>query len=326
MSFPSQFRVLTLLATLPIGLVACESLPDMETRLATMTLSPDVYTARPGDSLESIAFRYQLNPAQLVALNPQMNFNENISGLKIKVHEPISQQAIAANGTRQSASGSTILAPQRPATTTVTPVITQPAIIRNTPPPVSSAELDYSQLLEVPASSSSAPVTSVPLNSVPLSSVPQSGPVEEVVADELEYSSLPLAAPQQIGAANAVSAWVWPTQGQVARAFAPGEAGGQGIDIAGVPGQQIHAANGGTVAYAGRDVGGGDGKLIILRHDSGLMTTYSHARQLFVAEDDVVSAGDVIASLGANARNESVLRFEVRQNGNPLNPMQFIGN
>ena len=119
---------------------------------------------------------------------------------------------------------------------------------------------------------------------------------------------------------------MWPTYGEVAREFAPSEAGGQGIDIAGVPGQQIKAVSGGTVVYAGRDVAGGDGKLIILRHADGLMTTYSHARQLFVAEDDVVNGGDVIASLGANARNESVLRFEVRRNGNPLNPMQFLGN
>jgi len=56
------------------------------------------------------------------------------------------------------------------------------------------------------------------------------------------------------------------------------------------------------------------------------MTTYSHAAEIFVAEDDVVRAGDVIASLGANARNESVLRFEVRQDGNPLNPMNFLTN
>lgn len=321
MSFPSQIRAMTLLATLPMGLVACASLPDMETRLASMTLSPDVYTARPGDSLESIAFRYQMNPAELAALNPLVTFDGNIAGQKVKVHELLNEQAIASNGLQRSSSGSTILAPQRPATTTVTPVITQPAIIQSAPPPVATAELDYSQLLEVPASSTSTPVTSLPLNPAP-----QSGPIEEVVADELEYASLPQATPQPLGAANTVGGWVWPTQGQVAREFAPTEAGGQGIDIAGVPGQQIHAANGGTVAYAGRDLGGGDGKLIILRHSNGLMTTYSHARQLFVAEDDVVRAGDVIASLGSNARNESVLRFEVRQNGNPLNPMQFIGN
>ena len=37
-----------------------------------------------------------------------------------------------------------------------------------------------------------------------------------------------------------------------------------------------------------------------------------------------VRAGDPIASLGSNANEESVLRFEVRRNGNPLNPMDFF--
>ena len=173
-------------------------------------------------------------------------------------------------------------------------------------------------------------------------SISQRTPIEEVVPDELAaetgYTSLPIATEGQVNGAgntqtivaaprgNATSGWVWPTWGEIAREFAPTEAGGHGIDIAGIPGQEIHAASGGTVAYAGRDLSGGDGKLIIIRHHSGLMSTYSHARQLFVAEDDVVRAGDVIASLGANAQNESVLRFEVRQDGNPLNPMNFLSN
>jgi len=175
-----------------------------------------------------------------------------------------------------------------------------------------------------------------PANAVNPNAVPglATGPIEEVVPDDLDYQSLEVADASMSTQANVIQApkgnatngWVWPTWGEVAREFAPTEAGGQGIDIAGVPGQEIHAASGGTVAYAGRDLAGGVGKLIILRHHSGLMTTYSHASQLFVAEDDVVRAGDVIASLGANARNESVLRFEVRQDGNPLNPMNFLAN
>ncbi|MCL4158161.1 UNVERIFIED_CONTAM: hypothetical protein GTU68_019774, partial [Idotea baltica] len=50
----------------------------------------------------------------------------------------------------------------------------------------------------------------------------------------------------------------------------------------------------GTVVYSGRDLSGG-GNLIIVRHNDELMTTYSHADQLFVAEDDQVVAGDPIA-------------------------------
>ena len=80
----------------------------------------------------------------------------------------------------------------------------------------------------------------------------------------------------------------------------------------------------GTVVYSGRDLSDSGGNLIIVRHPNNLMTTYSHADQLFVAEDDQVAAGDPIASLGWNANRESVLRFEVREDGNPLDPMQFL--
>jgi len=273
------------LATLPLGLVACGSIPQMEERLATMAFSPDIYVARPGDTIESVAYRYKLDPAELSAMNPTLVPGESI-----------------------------------------TEATTHPTVVTQAPIPTN--DLDYEQIKEIPASANRSQATQLP----------QSGFIEEVVADDLDYASLPPATTNQLADPNAsrniVAApsgssnvgWVWPTYGEVAREFAPSEAGGQGIDIAGVPGQQIKAVSSGTVVYAGRDVAGGDGKLIILRHADGLMTTYSHARQLFVAEDDVVNGGDVIASLGANARNESVLRFEVRQNGNPLNPMQFLGN
>jgi len=334
MCFPRQIRVMILLAATPWGLIACTSLPELEERLATMTLSPTEFVARPGDTIESIAFRYKMDPAEVAALNPQMLQGENITGQRIVVHQPLSApgEALAGGSGRQildsttfqrsTSDGRTILAP--PTSTSITAAAPQPTVISNAAEPINN--LDFEQIKEIPASANRSQVNALP----------QSGFNEEVVPDDWDYTSLPEATPAQLGAANstqvittdtnASTGWVWPTYGEVAREFAPSEAGGQGIDIAGVPGQQIKAVSGGTVVYAGRDVAGGDGKLIILRHADGLMTTYSHARQLFVAEDDVVNGGDVIASLGANARNESVLRFEVRRNGNPLNPMQFLGN
>ncbi len=338
MSFPKHLRPVALITTFPLWLIACASVPQMEDQLANMAFAPDIYVAQPGDSLESIAYRYRLDVAELSAMNPQLINGEFLTGQRIVVHRLANGQAAtlanATNPNRQilntttftqaPAGNSTILA-QQPANTTITAAVPQPTIIVEQPVPQNN--LTYQQIREIPASARVGP----------LGALPQSGFIEEVVPDELGYTTLPQATPEQLTSAsatqtlsaprgNATSGWVWPTYGEIAREFAPNEAGGQGIDIAGVPGQEIHAASGGTVAYAGRDVAGGDGKLIILRHQSGLMTTYSHAKQLFVAEDDVVRAGDVIASLGANARNESVLRFEVRQNGNPLNPMQFLGN
>lgn len=329
MSLNSQLRVSFMFALLPLLQIACASVPQVESRLKGFQLSQNTYVARPGDTLETIAFRYRLDEQELSAMNPQLS-GDIVTGQSIIVHQfsdtPASLQTASASTvqSRSSASTPNLASPTR---TTITSAVTQPTLIYDAP----EAEVSFEQIREIPANA----VT--PVNNPRAVRLP----IEEVVPDELDaqlgYTSLPIASQVQINTpatqniiaaprGNATNGWVWPTWGEIAREFSPTETGGHGIDIAGIPGQEIHAASGGTVAYAGRDLSGGDGKLIIIRHHSGLMTTYSHARQLFVAEDDVVRAGDVIASLGANARNESVLRFEVRQDGNPLNPMNFLTN
>lgn len=136
-------------------------------------------------------------------------------------------------------------------------------------------------------------------------------------------ANVPDSGRSNLAEAAANGAWTWPTQGQVARGFAPIQEGRHGVDIAGVPGQPVVAVSDGVVAYSGRDPSG-VGNLIIVRHDDSLLTAYSHTADLFVAENDTVSAGDPIATLGWNSRQESVLRFEVRRNGNSVNPMDFL--
>jgi len=174
-------------------------------------------------------------------------------------------------------------------------------------------------------------------------------PREEVIPDDLGPLSEPIGPsgpiasdgqPEQVevlaayrpvpgGTAQAPfpgAAWVWPTAGQIARGFAPERVDGQGIDIAGQPGQDVRAAAAGTVIYSGKSLAGDGGNLVILRHDDGLMTTYAHTDRLFVTEDDRVRAGDPIASLGSNEAFESVLSFEVRRAGEtgPLDPLRFL--
>ena len=332
MSLTSQLRVTFVIVALPLMQMACVSVPEVETRLKGLQWQPHVYKARAGDTLSTIAFRYELDEEELRAMNPGLS-DRLAAGQPVTVHNPSNDQFASETFTAAPIEDQSKVVIQEsavsagPRQTTITSAVTQPTQVYDAP----EGRVSFDDIREIPA------------NAIDPLSSPQAvrQPLEEVVPDELEaelgYESLPVATEEQINTAttqtivaaprgNATSGWVWPTWGEIAREFAPNETGGQGIDIAGIPGQEIHAASGGTVAYAGRDVSGGNGKLIIIRHHSGLMTTYSHAQQLFVAEDDVVRAGDVIASLGANARNESVLRFEVRQDGNPLNPMSFLTN
>ena len=96
-----------------------------------------------------------------------------------------------------------------------------------------------------------------------------------------------------------------------------------GLDIAVAQGTKIHAAYHGTVRAVGEDAR--SGKYIILRHDDGLETFYCHCSRIDAAEGDTVDADDVIARVGSTGWSTGPhLHFEVRKNGERLDPLQFL--
>lgn len=96
-----------------------------------------------------------------------------------------------------------------------------------------------------------------------------------------------------------------------------------GLDIAVAQGTKIHAAYHGQVRAVGEDER--SGKYIILRHDDGLETFYCHCSRIVAAEGDTVDAGDVIARVGSTGWSTGPhLHFEVRKNGERLDPLQFL--
>ena len=96
-----------------------------------------------------------------------------------------------------------------------------------------------------------------------------------------------------------------------------------GLDIAVPAGTKIHAAFHGQVRAVGEDSRAG--KYIILRHDDGMETFYCHCRSIDAAEGDTVDAGDVIARVGSTGWSTGPhVHFEVRKNGERLNPLQFL--
>ncbi len=117
--------------------------------------------------------------------------------------------------------------------------------------------------------------------------------------------------------------WQWPTNGQVTGKFGEGDSITAGIDIAGQKGQPVKAAGPGIVVYAGSGVRG-YGNLILLKHNDQFLSAYAHNDSLSVSENDVVEAGEVIATMG-NSDAESVrLHFEVRRDGQPQDPLNFL--
>lgn len=117
--------------------------------------------------------------------------------------------------------------------------------------------------------------------------------------------------------------WLWPIQGDVIKKFSPKGAGKKGIDIAGVPGQSIKAASPGKVVYSGSGLLG-YGQLIIIKHNTKFLSAYAHNRRLTVKEGEQVKSGQKIAELGMSGTNRPKLHFEIRRNGQPVDPLVYL--
>lgn len=117
--------------------------------------------------------------------------------------------------------------------------------------------------------------------------------------------------------------WQWPASGNVVGQFGDGGAITAGIDIAGQKGQPVKAAGPGIVVYAGSGVRG-YGKLILLKHNDQFLSAYAHNDTLQVSENDVVEAGEVIATMGDSDAEDVRLHFEVRKDGQPQDPLDYL--
>jgi lipoprotein NlpD len=105
--------------------------------------------------------------------------------------------------------------------------------------------------------------------------------------------------------------------------FRPDDPARKGMDIGGKEGQAIIATAGGEVVYSGSGLIG-YGELIIIKHNESLLSAYAHNRKRLVSEGQKVKAGERIAEMGRNDRNQAMLHFEIRLNGNPQDPRRYL--
>lgn len=96
-----------------------------------------------------------------------------------------------------------------------------------------------------------------------------------------------------------------------------------GLDIACSKGTPIKVTADGTVTFA--QYNGSYGKLVKVSHGNGVETWYAHCSQICTSVGQTVEAGDVIALVGSTGNSTGAhLHFEVRVNGNHVNPQNYI--
>jgi murein DD-endopeptidase MepM/ murein hydrolase activator NlpD len=123
---------------------------------------------------------------------------------------------------------------------------------------------------------------------------------------------------------------IWPVKGQILRPFGEQKSTeykvstlNNGIDIKAVEGTSVKVVDNGVVAFS--EWYNGAGKLVIVDHQNGFYSLYSHNSSLLVSRGENVIKGQFIALTGKTGSvEEPSLHFEIRKGGNPVDPMDYL--
>jgi lipoprotein NlpD len=128
-------------------------------------------------------------------------------------------------------------------------------------------------------------------------------------------------APRGEAVAKADRTFGKPARGAIIQGF--DGRGSKGIDFAGAKGDPVFAARDGKVVYAGDGLRG-YGRLILIKHDAIFLTAYAHNSELLVKNGATVKRGQVIARMGSTETDRVKLHFELRRDGNAVNPVPYF--
>lgn len=131
------------------------------------------------------------------------------------------------------------------------------------------------------------------------------------------------AKPSHVGTPNGPLSW--PLRGVLyARFGRKGKEPHDGIDLAAPAGTPVKTAAAGVTLYAGEQKG--YGLIVIVEHADGLVTLYAHNRDVRVKTGQKVRETQVVATVGDSGKTSGPhLHFEVRRDGRPVDPLEFLG-
>ena len=119
--------------------------------------------------------------------------------------------------------------------------------------------------------------------------------------------------------------WIWPVTGKLFSTFKAGDAVRKGIKIAAKLGAPVLATEAGRVVYSGSGLIG-YGPLVIIKHNADYLSAYGHNRKLLVKTGQQIKKGQKIAELGTANSGRSLLHFEIRRKGKPVDPLRLLSS
>lgn len=255
-----------------------------------------------GDTLYSIAWRFGIDHRALASANSIGDPYTIFPGQRLRLPGPddvVAPEPAAAAASEPVGSGETSArgagTAEGPAVVPLPPLESTPTVAALPPKPLPDAPPPVAQTASMSAAPPKPPVT----ETAPKSAVP----------------------PPSAARSVAGLRWMRPTSGSTISTF--GRGGNKGIDIGGTFEQPIHAAAPGRVVYAGSGLIG-YGKLVIVKHDSRILSAYAHNERLHVGEGDEVKGGQHIADMGRSGKGRVMLHFEIRRDGKPVDPLRYL--
>jgi len=114
--------------------------------------------------------------------------------------------------------------------------------------------------------------------------------------------------------------WRLPVKGTVIKKFSNEN---KGLDFNGRPGDAVYAAASGKVVYAGNGIIG-YGNLIIIKHSAEYLSAYAHNSVILIEENKLIKVGEKIAEIGSTGTTRTMLHFEIRKDGTPVDPLKYL--
>jgi lipoprotein NlpD len=145
----------------------------------------------------------------------------------------------------------------------------------------------------------------------------------QLSADHAPPAAAPVraAVPRPAAAARATTlSWAWPVSAPVLRTYSNTR---NGVDFRLEAGDRVRTAAAGEVVYAGNGLGGYE-HLVIVKHNERYLSAYSLNTTSTVREGERIEAGAKLADIPGSSRAALTLHFEIRRDGEAVNPKTVI--